>query len=146
MKLYPVNVIDFVDMFPTDRACFEYLCLVRWPDGFVCPHCGDCKAWKPKRYILRCKSCKKDVSVMAGTIFQDLRKPLRLMFQAMWHTVGQKQGVSALGLQQALGVRKLSHCLELASQTQNSYGETRERSLVWHGRSGRNYGGWKTTR
>lgn len=104
MKLYPVNVIDFADMFPTDRACFEYLCLVKWPDGFVCPHCGGRKIWKLERYILRCKKCRKDVSVTAGTIFQDLKKPLRLMFQAMWYIVGQKQGVSALGLQQILGL------------------------------------------
>lgn len=104
MKLYPLTVIEFQDAFPTDRACFEYLCLIKWPDGFVCPHCGGKEAWKQKRHILRCKNCRKDISVTAGTAFQDLRKPLRLVFQAMWHIVSQKQGVSALGLQQVLGL------------------------------------------
>lgn len=104
MKLYPVDVIDFQDMFPTDQACFEYLCLVRWPNGWVCPHCGHTEAWKMKHYILRCKECRKKISVMAGTVFQDLRKPLRLMFQAMWYVVCQKQGVSALGLQSILSL------------------------------------------
>lgn len=104
MKLYPLTVIEFQDAFPTDQACFEYLCLVKWPDGFKCPHCQGRESWKLGRYILRCKSCRKDVSVLAGTIFQDLKKPLRLMFQALWHTVCQKQGVSALGLQQVLGL------------------------------------------
>ena len=104
MRLHPLTVIDFVDMFPTDEACFEYLCLVRWPNGFECSHCGGREAWKKKRQILRCKSCRRDISVTAGTIFQDLRKPLRIVFQAMWHTVSQKHGVSALGLQQVLGL------------------------------------------
>lgn len=104
MKLYPVYVIDFQDMFPTDQACYEYLCLVRWPNGFVCPNCGGTEAWKMKQHILRCKQCQKKISVTAGTIFQDLRKPLRLMFQAMWYVVCQKQGVSALGLQSILGL------------------------------------------
>lgn len=104
MKLYPVDVIDFQDMFPTDQACYEYLCLVRWPNGFVCPNCGGTEAWKMKQHILRCKQCQKKISVTAGTIFQDLRKPLRLMFQAIWYVVCQKQGVSALGLQSILGL------------------------------------------
>lgn len=104
MKLYPLNVIEFQDAFPTDKACFEYLCLVRWPEGFVCPFCSSRESWKLKRYIVRCKKCKKDIPITAGTIFQDLHIPLRLVFQAMWYVVCQKQGVSALGLQSILGV------------------------------------------
>src|SRR3989338_7582915 len=102
MKLYPLTAMEFQDMFPTDRACFEYLCLVKWPDGFVCPNCKSNEVWKLKRNVLRCKKCSRDISVTAGTIFQDLRKPLRLMFQTMWYVVCQKQGVSALGLQSVL--------------------------------------------
>jgi transposase-like protein len=96
--------MDFQEMFPTDQACFEYLCLVKFPEGFVCFHCQNKEAWKLKRYILRCKRCKKDTPITAGTIFQDLHIPLRLVFQAMWYMVCQKQGVSALGLQSILGV------------------------------------------
>jgi transposase-like protein len=96
--------MEFQDMFPTDQACFEYLCLVRWPDGFECPYCQCREAWKLKRFILRCKNCRRDVSVTAGTIFQDRHMPLRVIFQAMWYVVCQKQGVSALGLQGILGL------------------------------------------
>jgi len=104
MKLYPLTVIEFADMFPTDQACFEYLCLVKWPDGFACPHCDGQASWKMAKHVLRCKSCHKDVSVTADTVFQDLRKPLRLIFFAMWQIVSQKNGVSALSLQQNLGL------------------------------------------
>jgi transposase-like protein len=104
MKLYPINVMEFQDMFPTDQACFEYLCLVRWPEGFECPFCHHGEAWKMKRFILRCKNCRRDVSVTAGTIFQDRHISLRVIFQAMWYVVCQKQGVSALGLQGILGL------------------------------------------
>jgi transposase-like protein len=104
MKLYPVNVIDFQDMFPTDQACFEYLCLVKWPEGFVCPFCQGKEKWKLKRQLIRCKKCRRDISITAGTIFQDVHSPLRVIFQAMWYVVCQKQGVSALGLQKILGL------------------------------------------
>lgn len=104
MKLYPLTVIEFQDAFPTDRACFEYLCLIKWPDGFVCPQCGGKKAWKLKRLILKCKDCRADISVTAGTVFQNRKIALRFIFQAMWYIVSQKQGTSALSIQQVLGL------------------------------------------
>lgn len=104
MKLYPVNVIDFQDMFPTEKACEEYLYMVRWPEGFVCPHCLHTEQWKLGSGVLRCKSCRRDVSVIAGTIFQDSRLSLRLWFQALWYVVCNKQGVSALTLKNILGL------------------------------------------
>jgi transposase-like protein len=44
------------------------------------------------------------VSVTAGTIFQDSKLPLTVWFRAMWHVTSQKNGVSALGLQRVLGL------------------------------------------
>jgi ISXO2-like transposase domain len=41
--------------------------------------------------------------VTAGTIFHGSRLPLTSWFAAIWYVVNQKQGVSALGLQQVLG-------------------------------------------
>jgi transposase-like protein len=43
-------------------------------------------------------------SVIAGTIFQDTRKPLRTWFTAIWWVTTQKNGASASGLQQILGL------------------------------------------
>ena len=97
-------MFEFQEAFPTDQACFEYLCIVKWPDGFVCMKCGHNAYWKMKPYMVRCKKCRYKISVTAGTVFQDLHIPLTLIFQAMWYVVCQKQGVSALALQQILGV------------------------------------------
>lgn len=104
MKLYPVNVIDFQDMFPTEKACEEYLFVVRWPEGFVCPHCMHVETWRLGSGLLRCRSCTRDVSLIAGTIFQGSHLPLRLWFQALWYVVCSKQGVSALALKNILGL------------------------------------------
>lgn len=40
----------------------------------------------------------------AGTIFESSHIPLRLWFRAMWLVTHQKSGISALGLQRALGL------------------------------------------
>jgi transposase-like protein len=104
MERYPADMIDFADIFPTEEACLEYLTLLRWPDGYACMRCGGRDAWKMGSGLYRCRCCHYSGSVTAGTLFQDTRKPLRLWFQAIWYVVNQKHGVSALGLQKALGL------------------------------------------
>lgn len=104
MELYPKNALEFQDWFASEAACRDYIVQLRWPDGFVCPHCSSKKAWFTQRKDFYCSTCDVQTSVTVGTIFQDSRKPLRLWFQAMWYLVSQKNGVSALGIQKALGL------------------------------------------
>src|SRR5208337_2851586 len=82
MKRYPANMADFMDMFPTEDACLEYLSIVRWPDGYKCLRCGKGDYWKKARGLFTCRACGYEASVLAGTLFQDTHKPLRLWFQA----------------------------------------------------------------
>lgn len=97
---------DFMDRFSTEAACRQYLAEVRWADDFICPSCANRESWQLARGIRKCKKCRRDVSVTAGTIFQGRHLPLRLWFQALWLVVSQKNGVSALGLSRALGIRR----------------------------------------
>jgi transposase-like protein len=101
---YPRTILEFEQLFATEAACRGYLFQLRWPEGFCCPRCGHRQAWATKRGLYRCRHCDYQVSVTAGTIFQDTRKPLRLWFRAIWHVTSQKIGVSALGLQRVLGL------------------------------------------
>lgn len=105
MDKYPVDIADFMKMFATDEACEDYLARVRWPNGYVCSRCSSKDYWKKARGLFACRGCGHEGSVTAGTLFQDTRKSLRLWFQAMWYVVDQKNGVSALGLQKALGLK-----------------------------------------
>src|SRR5258707_13284620 len=105
MENYPRNLKEFDLRFRSEEACREYLLELRWPDGFCCPRCG-CGENSPVRTVLlRCRECRHQTSVTAGTIFQDTRTSLRLWFQAIWWVVSQKNGVSALGLQRVLGLK-----------------------------------------
>src|SRR5213596_1847775 len=104
MEDYPRNLKEFDIRFRSEAACREYLMQLRWPDGFRCPRCG-CRESSPVRTVLlRCRDCRHQTSVTAGTIFQDTRTSLRLWFQAVWWMTSQKNGVSALGLQRVLGL------------------------------------------
>ena len=104
MKEYPMTFAEFVKQFSTEEQCRDYLFKLRWPNGFKCPRCG-CDDYRPLRGTLfDCKACKYQVSVIAGTIFQDTRTPLSVWFTAIWWVTTQKYGASAEGLQQVLGL------------------------------------------
>lgn len=105
MEDYPKTLLEFEDRFNTEWSCREYLFNLRWPEGFCCPECGCKKAWPiSKIFVYECAHCGFQVSVIAGTIFQDTKKPLRLWFRAIWHVTSQKYGTNALGLQRILGL------------------------------------------
>jgi transposase-like protein len=106
MEDYPRTILEFEQRFATEEACREYLQQLRWPDGFRCPRCQGPKAWLTRRRLYHCAGCGAETSITAGTIFQDTRKPLQLWFRAMWCVVGQKNGVSAMGLQHVLGLSR----------------------------------------
>jgi transposase-like protein len=101
---YPRSLAEFEDQFADEEQCWQYLFQLRWPDGFVCPRCQNRACWRAKRGLLVCTGCQFQVSVTAGTVFQDTHKPLKTWFRAMWWVTSQKNGASALGLQRILGL------------------------------------------
>ena len=102
---YPSTFQELDEWFRGEVACRAYIRRLRWPGGFCCPHCGVVgEPWEMAGGWLRCRACRRETSVTAGTIFEGTRKPLRTWFLAMWFVTSQKNGVSALGLQRALGL------------------------------------------
>jgi transposase-like protein len=101
---YPRTLLELERQFANEEACRSYLFRLRWPDGFVCGRCGGRQAWAMERGLWLCQGCRAQISVTAGTVFQDSRLPLTLWFRAAWYVTTQKNGVSALGLQRVLGL------------------------------------------
>ena len=102
---YPRTFEEMDRWFRDDAACRVYIRRLRWPAGFICPHCGvNGEPWTMSDQLLRCRSCHARTSLTAGTVFEGTRKPLRTWFMAMWFVTSQKNGVSALGLQRVLGL------------------------------------------
>lgn len=105
MEDYPRDLLELEARFSSEEACRRYLSQLRWPDGFQCPRCGGGKAWPVSDLLWECAGCHRQVSVTAGTIFQDSRLSLTLWFRAVWWVTSQKNGVSAMGLQRVLGLK-----------------------------------------
>lgn len=104
---YPTTLLEFERRFATEEACRQYLVQLRWSEGFRCPRCRSGRSWfSARRGLLECGDCRYQVSPTAGTIFDGTRLPLTLWFRAIWLVTSQKSGVSALGLQGQLGMKR----------------------------------------
>src|SRR5512133_351606 len=103
---FPSSEAEFRGRFPDEDHCREYLARLKWPEGFRCAHCAGDRAYflPSKRVVYECADCGRQVSVIAGTIFEQSKKPLALWFRAIFEVTASKQGISTAELQRKLGV------------------------------------------
>jgi transposase-like protein len=97
----------FLEQFGTELQCESALEQARWPDGFRCPHCGGTghSVFRVgKRKTFQCSACRKQTSLIAGTLFQDTHLALTVWFLAIYLVSEAKTGLSALALKRQLGV------------------------------------------
>lgn len=104
-----------------ESEAYLFLESVLWNDGVRCPHCGSVnqstfvqpkngdlrktkKGNQSYRRIWNCNACRKEFSVLVGTIFEDSHIPLSKWFIAIHEMCAAKNGVSALELSRKLGI------------------------------------------
>jgi transposase-like protein len=107
--------------FNDEQAAFDELEKLIWPNGPVCPFCGNMGRMyslfgvrtKPskkhptglERHGLRkCGECRKQFTVRKGTVFEDSPVPLHVWFQAAYLLCSSKKGISSNQLSRTLGV------------------------------------------
>ena len=100
-----LSLPDFMAQYGTLEQCHQALFNLRWPNGFVCPHCGNTTYCELKsRSVYQCHRCHHQTSLTAGTIFADTKLPITTWFLALYRLTQSKKGVSALELSRDLGV------------------------------------------
>lgn len=104
-RFKPLTILEFQKHFATEDDCARFLFEKRWPDGWVCPRCGEKKAYPiSKRRLYECSACGHQASVTAGTVLHKTRTPLRFWFIAMFLLVTDKRGISSVTLSKHLGI------------------------------------------
>ena len=96
--------------FNDEQAAFDFVESKLWPDGPVCPHCGEkvrigkLNGKTTRKGLYKCYACRKPFTVTMGTIFEDSHIPLRHWLQAMYLMAASKKGISSNQLHRTLGV------------------------------------------
>ena len=114
-----LNLIALAQHFSDEDKAREFVEKLRWPDGPICPHCGEVNnAYKlepkpPKdngkgkhvrKGVWKCAGCREQFTVTVGTIFEDSHIPLSKWLLAYHLLCASKKGMSAHQLHRMLKV------------------------------------------
>jgi transposase-like protein len=106
MEKNPVNLESFVTRFNTEEACTDYLCQIKWPNGFVCPRCDHHHFYKTatrRLPLYECAHCHHQASLKVGTVMEGSRTPLQKWFIAFYQ-LSQPHSINALQLKKEIHV------------------------------------------
>jgi transposase-like protein len=107
--------------FYDEAAAFEHVESILWPEGPVCPHCGNCDKHykltgvrtKPSKKnpegverhgLYKCAECRSQFTVRIGTIFEESKLPLHIWLQAIHLICSSKKGISSNQLHRVLEI------------------------------------------
>jgi transposase-like protein len=111
-----LNLIALAQHFSDEDKAREFIEKLRWPDGPVCPHCGEInnayrlepkpskKNTHVRKGVWKCGGCREQFTVTVGTIFEDSHIPLSKWLLAYHLLCASKKGMSAHQLHRMLKV------------------------------------------
>ena len=70
----------------SEQQCADLLMQARWPDGFRCPDCGSAAHYRVsgrRLPLFACAVCRRQCSLISGTVMERSRVPLRKWFTAI---------------------------------------------------------------
>lgn len=108
-----LTLMQMMRRYSTEEAARQYFENLRWPDGPVCPHCGNSESSriykvmpnrekKIRQGLYRCAECKGDFTVTIKTVMEDTHIPLNKWIIAFYLMCASKTQISALQLQREL--------------------------------------------
>ncbi len=124
IELTELNLSTIAKRYSDEDEAYRYIESLRWPSGPICPHCGivdDATYLTPKgghrttrtgnvsfRRVWQCNECRKQFSVLVGTIFEDSKIPLSKWLLGIHMMCAGKNGVAAIELKRQLGIAERS--------------------------------------
>lgn len=110
-----ITLMDIMARYATEDAARAYFEQLRWPNGVVCPHCGNAEQTsiykltanpgkKIRAGLYKCAECKDSFTVRVGTVMEDSHIPLNKWLIAFYIMCASKTQISALQLQRQLAL------------------------------------------
>ncbi|MEK6272858.1 MAG: IS1595 family transposase [Actinomycetota bacterium] len=101
-----MTLLRFLELFPSNDVCLEYLKKRFYPDGIACPKCGKKTKFHriKSRAAYSCQYCRHQVYPTKGTIFERSTTSLQLWFWAIYLMSSTRCGISAKQLEREIRV------------------------------------------
>ena len=106
-----ISMVGLVERIPDEAAAYEFFEEMRWNGHPVCPHCDsdEVSFMNPanglgrktrtgatsQRRVWQCRSCRKQFSVLTGTVMHGTKIPVRKWVFVLFEMASNKNGVAA---------------------------------------------------
>jgi transposase-like protein len=106
-----LSVLQLADRLRNEADAYKFLEDLRWNNQPVCPHCGGADPYfltpkdgtarktrtgsESQRRVWKCRECRKQFSVLTGTIFHGTKIPIRTWCMVVFEMSSSKNGVAA---------------------------------------------------
>ncbi|MDD9270204.1 transposase [Paenibacillus sp. GCM10023248] len=129
--------------FPTEESCIDFFYHMKWPSGFVCPHCSHTQEYliRTRRLpLFECLRCRHQTSLTAGTIMAGSRTSLHKWLTAIFLVSRTEQGINAVALSRIIRVtyktawlilHKIRQAIHIADQSILLSGTTQVNTAVY---------------
>lgn len=129
-------------IFHDDDAARRHLEAVRWPNGPVCPHCGNADgdtitALSGKSHragLYQCNGCRDHFTVTVGGVMERSHIPLSKWMLAFHLMCASKKGISAHQLMRTLGLGSYRTAWFMAHRIREAMKETKSGPLGGSGK------------
>ena len=116
-----LNVLQLADRLRTEADAYLFLEEQRWGDRPICPHCGSVgehyflnpangrsrrtrTGAASERRVWKCRDCRKQFSVLTGTIFHGTKIPIRTWLMVLFEASSSKNGIAAREIERKYNV------------------------------------------
>jgi transposase-like protein len=116
-----ITLLQLADHLRTEGDAYKLLEDMRWGDQPVCPHCGSVRKHYfltpangrsrktrtgsgTERRVWKCGDCRKQFTVLVGTIFHGSKVPLRIWLTVIFDACSAKNGISAREVERKYGL------------------------------------------
>ena len=123
-----MDILQIFELFPTHKACIEYLETARWDNKPECPTADLIGLDAPALGIIAMLAVPPTVSLL-GTIFHHTHLPLQKWFLAISMILGAKKGISALQLSRSLKINK-NTAWRISMQIRKAMSQADQRDLL----------------
>ncbi|HET6844609.1 MAG TPA: IS1595 family transposase [Candidatus Angelobacter sp.] len=103
----PKTLQEAIVYFSEPSNCLTYMVAHRWPNGVVCPRCGNANPTflkNQRKWQCRSHHASRQFSAKTGTVFEDSPLGLDKWLAAAWMVSNCKNGISSYEIHRHLGV------------------------------------------
>ena len=131
-KISQMNILTFLEQFPTEASCKSHFKTMRESQGVYCKRCNrDTKQyWLQGKWQWQCSKCSFRTTLRSGTIMEHSKMSFKKWYGVMAFMSCTKKGFSAMEIQRQLGHKRYNTIWKMIHKVRKSMGQRDDRYIL----------------